>query len=107
MAGARVRGTVERHEKYGVFVFLAPGITGLMPLAESGVERGGDLRKAFPVGGHLEVLVLEIDPSGRRIRLSRKALLEAVERGEAREYAEPQDQGPGGGRSTEGGPRRK
>ncbi len=93
VAGARVRGTVERHEKYGVFVFLAPGITGLMPLAESGVERGGDLRKAFPVGGHLEVLVLEIDPSGRRIRLSRKALLEAVERGEAREYAEQQEQG--------------
>ena len=30
--GARLTGKVERHEKFGVFVFLAPGRTGLMPL---------------------------------------------------------------------------
>jgi small subunit ribosomal protein S1 len=90
--GARLEGKVERHEKYGVFVFLAPGRTGLIPLAETGVEREGDLRKAFPVGSDLEVLVLEIDESGRRIRLSRKAVLEADEQKEAREYAEHQDQ---------------
>jgi ribosomal protein S1 len=34
------------------------------------------------------VVVLEADPSGRRIRLSRKAVLDAVERDEAREYRE-------------------
>ena len=27
--GARITGKVERHEKFGVFVFLAPGRTGL------------------------------------------------------------------------------
>jgi len=90
--GACIKGTVERHEKYGVFVFLAPGITGLMPLAESGVDRGGDVRKAFPVGGDLEVMVLEVDPSGRRIRLSRKAVLEAAEQSEAREFTKQQEQ---------------
>jgi small subunit ribosomal protein S1 len=29
--GARLTGKVERHEKFGVFVFLAPGRTGLIP----------------------------------------------------------------------------
>jgi small subunit ribosomal protein S1 len=93
VAGARLTGKVERHEKYGLFVFLAPGRTGLVPLAETGTAKGSDLRKAFPVGSDLEVMVLEIDPSGRRIRLSRKAVLEAAERNEAREYAERQDRG--------------
>jgi small subunit ribosomal protein S1 len=89
--GARLKGKVERHENYGVFVFLAPGRTGLIPLSETGIERESDLRKTFPVGSELEVLVLEIDASGRRIRLSRKAVLEAEEKREAREYADCQD----------------
>lgn len=86
--GSRIKGKVERHEKFGVFVYLAPGRTGLMPAAESGVGRGTDLRKAFPVGSELEVAVLEVDPTGRRIRLSRKALIDAEERDDARGYTE-------------------
>ena len=31
--GARLTGKVERHEKFGIFVFLAPGVTGLLPRA--------------------------------------------------------------------------
>jgi len=89
--GARLVGKVERHESYGVFVFLKPGSTGLIPLEETGVERDGDLKKAFPVGSDVEVVVLELDPSGRRIRLSRKAVREAAEKREAREYTARQD----------------
>ena len=92
VAGARLTGKVERHEKYGVFVFLAPGQTGLIHLSETGVDREGDLRKTFPLGSDLEVIVLEVDPAGRRIQLSRKAVLEAGERREVREYAEQQGQ---------------
>ena len=83
--GARLTGKVERHEKFGVFVFLAPGRTGLIPLSETGVAREADVAKAFPVGADVEVVVLEVDPSGRRIRLSRKAVLDAQRgRGSAR-----------------------
>ncbi len=89
--GARLTGKVERHEKFGVFVFLAPGRTGLIPLSETGVEKEADLKKIFPVGGQVEVAVLEVDPASRRIRLSRKAVLEAEEKSEAREYAERQE----------------
>jgi small subunit ribosomal protein S1 len=86
--GARLTGKVERHEKFGVFVFLAPGRTGVIPLSETGIAKEGDLQRAFPVGADVEVIVLEVDPSGRRIRLSAKAVLEAREAEEVREWAE-------------------
>ena len=90
--GARLTGKVERHENYGVFVFLAPGRTGLIHNSETGFEKESDLRKALPVGTDIEVIVLEVDPAGRRIQLSRKAVLEAREKSEVRDYAEHQDQ---------------
>jgi len=92
--GARVTGKVERLEKFGVFVFLAPGRTGLMPLSETGVAREGDVAKAFPIGSDVEVVVLEVDSSGRRIRVSRKAVLDAQEADELREYHERADAAP-------------
>jgi small subunit ribosomal protein S1 len=95
VAGARLTGKVERHERFGVFVFLAPGRTGLMPLSETGVAREADLARTFPVGSDLEVIVLEVDPAGRRIRLSAKAVQDAREADEVREYADRQDAVPG------------
>ncbi|HXJ93848.1 MAG TPA: S1 RNA-binding domain-containing protein [Terriglobia bacterium] len=86
--GARLTGKVERHESFGVFVYLAPGRTGVIPVSETGIAKEGDLRRAFPVGADVEVIVLEIDPSGRRIRLSAKAVMEAREAEEVREWTE-------------------
>ena len=85
--GTIVTGKVERHERFGVFVFLSPGRTGLMPFSETGLDRDADLVKAFPIGSDVEVVVTEADPSGRRIRLSRKAVAEQREQAELREYA--------------------
>ena len=89
--GARVTGKVERHESFGVFVFLAPGRTGLMPFSETGVDKGADIKKALPVGSDVEVIVLEADPVGRRIRVSHKAVGQAQEEAEVREYAEREE----------------
>jgi small subunit ribosomal protein S1 len=89
--GARLTGKVERHEKFGVFVFLAPGRTGLIPTSETGVAKEGDIPRVFPVGADVEVIVLEVDPSGRRIRLSAKAVMEAREAEEVREWTERQE----------------
>jgi small subunit ribosomal protein S1 len=89
--GARLTGKVERHERYGVFVFLAPGRTGLIRAEETGLEKGSDLKRAFPAGSDIEVIVLDIDPDGRRIGLSRKAVLEAGEKKEVSDYTESQD----------------
>ena len=90
--GARLTGKVERHEKFGVFVFLGPGRTGLIPIGETGVANEADVARTFPVGGDVEVVVLDVEePPGRRIRLSVKAIKDASEAEEVREYAERHD----------------
>jgi small subunit ribosomal protein S1 len=89
--GVRLTGKIERHERFGVFVFLAPGRTGLIPLSETGVAKEADLSRSFPVGSEVDVIVLEVDPTGRRIRLSVKAVQDAHEAAEVREYSERQD----------------
>jgi small subunit ribosomal protein S1 len=97
--GARLTGKVERHEKFGVFVFLAPGRTGLIPQNETGIAKEGDVPKTFPVGADVDVIVLDVDPSGRRIRLSAKAVMEAKEAEEVREWSDKQAP-PSGGLGT-------
>jgi small subunit ribosomal protein S1 len=92
--GARLTGKVERHEKFGVFVFLAPGRTGLIPMSETGITKAVDIPKAFPVGADVEVVVLDVDPSARRIRLSAKAVMEAKEADEVREWTDRQAPSP-------------
>jgi small subunit ribosomal protein S1 len=87
-------GRVTRVAEFGAFVELAPGIEGLMPFSETGLERDADLKKAFPIGSEVEVAVLEADASGRRIRLSRKAVGQQREQAELREYAARPDAGP-------------
>jgi small subunit ribosomal protein S1 len=86
--GARLTGKVERHENFGVFVFLAPGRTGVIPMSETGIAKEGDFQRVFAVGADVEVIVLEVDPSGRRIRLSAKAVTDAREAEEVREWTE-------------------
>jgi small subunit ribosomal protein S1 len=92
--GAIVTGKVERHEKFGVLVFLSPGRTGMLPVSETGLDRDADLVKAFPKGSDVELVVLETDSAGRRIRLSRKALAEQKERAELHEYVARADAAP-------------
>jgi small subunit ribosomal protein S1 len=92
--GTIVTGKVERYERFGVFVFLSPGRTGLMPFSETGLDRDADMAKAFPIGSEVEVAVLEADASGRRIRLSRKAVAQQREQAELREYAARPDAAP-------------
>jgi small subunit ribosomal protein S1 len=85
--GRVYRGRVSRIADFGVFVELDQEFTGLLPLAETGLDRGADVRKAFPIGSAVDVVLLEIDAASRRIRLSRKAVAEQQERAEVQEYA--------------------
>jgi small subunit ribosomal protein S1 len=84
--GAVLIGTVERVEPFGIFVRLGPGQTGLVPNAELGTGRGTDLRRMFPVGSELKVLVLGVEEGGRRIRLSREKALAHEEQAETQAY---------------------
>jgi ribosomal protein S1 len=56
-----------------------------------------DVARAFPVGADIEVIVLELDAEGRRIRLSVKAVGDAQQAEEMREYTERRDMAPAEG----------
>jgi small subunit ribosomal protein S1 len=84
--GAVLAGTVERIEPFGVFVRVGPGQTGLVPTAELGLPRGADVRRAFPPGAEMKVVVLAIEEGGRRIRLSREKALAREEQAETQAY---------------------
>jgi len=69
-AGKRVEGVIEKKEKFGYFVRLAPGITGLLPMGS--IRRSsaaGALEKARE-GDTLTVAVEEISVPKRRISLA-------------------------------------
>src|SRR3989442_10640867 len=84
--GAVLKGTVERHEPFGVFVRLGPGQTRLVPTGELSMSRGADARKTFPVDSEIKVLVLAIEEGGRRIRLSHAQALAREEQVETQAY---------------------
>ncbi|MEM1009058.1 MAG: S1 RNA-binding domain-containing protein, partial [Myxococcota bacterium] len=79
---------VDRVESFGIFALLPSGETGLIPNAELGTPRGSDHLKMFPPGTAIEVVILQVDPAQKRIRMSKKAVEERREREEARAYRE-------------------
>jgi len=81
-------GRVTRVPEFGVFVELEPGVEALIPAGETGIGRGADLKKAFPVGREIEFVVMEVDADARRIRLSVSEVQKMREAEEVREYSE-------------------
>jgi small subunit ribosomal protein S1 len=93
--GQVVTGKVDRIEPYGVFLVF-PGGKGLIPAAETGTDRGTDLRKHYTLGQELKVAVVDIDASGK-IRLSITAAERAEERAELDAWQKTQKPASGGG----------
>ncbi|RYZ06796.1 MAG: S1 RNA-binding domain-containing protein [Myxococcales bacterium] len=79
-------GKVTRVENYGVFVNTAKG-DGLVPVRELGLAPGADLRKNFPIGKELTVVVMDVDDRGR-IRFSAKEVQRVEEQKNFREFNE-------------------
>ena len=109
--GQMVEGTVERIEKYGVFVKLDPlvaaaagapeqkAVSALLPGSESGTPRGADLNKAFPLGTRLSLLIIEVDERGR-LKVSKLAREQAEERELVKEFNSAGNVGTKGGKAT-------
>lgn len=68
--GAVVTGTVEKIEKFGVFVILEPGLTGLLPGSEMGLPRGANVGRVYSVGKQVKVQVAHIDAKRKRVSLT-------------------------------------
>lgn len=68
--GEDMPGTVEKRASFGFFINLAPGITGLLPLAAlKNSAQGKSLERLSP-GDTVTVRVREIDTAQRRISLA-------------------------------------
>ena len=68
--GLPVNGTIERKEKFGYFISLEPGVTGLLPISKiKNSLKPGQIEKMKP-GDTITVLVEEVHPSERKITLS-------------------------------------
>jgi small subunit ribosomal protein S1 len=80
--GQTVEGTVENGADFGVFVELEPGLSGLIPISELGLERNADPRTAFSPGEKIQLKLMTVDPDRRRISLSVRAHQSDMERNE-------------------------
>jgi small subunit ribosomal protein S1 len=68
--GRSVSGTIERKEKFGYFISLEPGVTGLLPISKiKNSLKPGQIEKMKP-GDTITVLVEEVHASDRKITLS-------------------------------------
>jgi small subunit ribosomal protein S1 len=74
--GDRVSGTVSRLADFGAFVELMPGVDGLIHISELSwdkrVRKAGDLLK---VGERVEAVILQVNPTEKRIGLGYKQAL--------------------------------
>ncbi len=92
-------GKVVRVVEFGAFVEILPGTDGLLHVSEMAHHRVQDVHAEVKEGDQVLVKVVNIDPSGK-IRLSRKALIEAPA---GSEPGGGQDQGGGGHDERRGG----
>ena len=90
--GQTVEGLVEHGTDFGVFVELEPGVSALIPMSETGLDRGADPRAAFDPGAKILTMVMSVDGNRQRISLSIKAQQHDVER---QEYLKHMDKGQG------------
>ena len=91
--GALVTATVEKHERFGVFAQVAGtkgrAGRGLVPMAETGLPRGADVRKELPIGTEIRAKV--VDATEGRMRLSMRAAKDDAERAVFDDYRQQQE----------------
>jgi polyribonucleotide nucleotidyltransferase len=97
-------GTVVRVEPYGVFVNILPGVDGMVHISQLADYRVNKVEDIVNMGDELTAMVIDVDPSSGKVRMSRQAVLE----GWSVEEAKRQDSGGrrSGGRDRRGGDRR-
>ena len=84
--GQTVEGTVENGADFGVFVELEPGLSGLIPISELGIEKDADPRKVFNPGETVQLKLMSLDAQRHRISLSVRALKRDKEREEYQDH---------------------
>jgi len=74
--GATVKGKVSSILDYGAFVELEPGVEGLIHVSEMTWSKNPKHpKKIVNIGKEIQVKVIDVDPSKRRLSLSMKSLI--------------------------------
>ena len=74
-----VRGKVSKIMDFGAFVELLPGVEGLVHISELSLKRVGRVSEIVQEGDWVDVMVLSVDATNRKISLSMKQLMTPVE----------------------------
>ena len=77
--GKVYRGLVKTVRDFGAFVEILPGQDGLLHISEMANYRVNQVSDICKEGDHVTVKVIDVDRTGK-IRLSRKAALEEIEK---------------------------
>ncbi len=68
--GSIIEGRLEKREKFGLFISLEPGVTGLMPSSNiSNAEKPSDFEKLKP-DDSVQVMIQAVDEENRRLTLT-------------------------------------
>ena len=70
MEGAALEGRVEQVSRFGIFVELEPGLTGLLPMSAVSLPDGNQAQRAYPPGRQVKVVIESIDRKRRRLGLA-------------------------------------
>lgn len=85
--GQQVEGTVEKREKFGHFITIAPGVTGLMPRSKiSQSSQAAEIDK-LKEGSPISVIIEEVHADTRRITLGP---IGGEDAGNWKSYSKPQ-----------------
>jgi len=68
--GQTIEGVIERKEKFGYFVALSPGITGLLPKSKISQSPHSGIIDRLKEGSSIPVVILEISPNDRKMTLA-------------------------------------
>ena len=68
--GQTIEGVIERKEKFGYFVTLAPGITGLLPKSKISQSPQSHIIDKLKEGSSIPVVIAEISPQDRKMTLA-------------------------------------
>ena len=86
--GSQVEGVVEKKEGFGIFINLAPGITGLLPKSNISQSENPAKIEGCKAGETLKVVIQRLNAAERKISL---APADAAESGDWQNYSQQSD----------------
>jgi ribosomal protein S1 len=94
--GSTQQGRVEKVERFGAFVQLEPGLSGLLPASKMSIPAGTTAARVFRPGREVTVQVLSVDSRRQRISLGLEGDSSEGSRSDFESYLHGQRQESGG-----------